>query len=1502
MTSLFLMFTFLAFGQSPNYSNDWQNNTDYFGGYQLLVDDEHHSYAIGVNEVSNNGYLTIKHYDSKGTLVNTLESPNHLGSSTNPIIVNHYIYLISQKAKGFGFDVLRFHRNKKLPEIILSFADFSQGSSAGQLSIENNRLYFNLKKNNLPVLKSCKLDGSDVKTFSALHASNKAFESKFTFKENGDVIFAYGAGDQYGNPQLFVKLLNRNTLSTISSIQQSISSTATFHPGHLIYDNNEVFISGDINDGSPKLRKIHIWKFHFNVSANIIFDQNQVYFKQPSFGGKDFETREMDMVLEGSYLYLSAYCDAGLGASGGSSSQFKEVIEILQVNRSTLATSANEIYSIIENTQWSGYDFRRPLAIGQNSYIFHFYTYHGATSYQAEYQSELNGFDLNITNSQNLTINTSNAVNEDYVSQDLIAKDCYVYSLTNISHGYGHEESIITRHVDQTCLPNPSCFVDAEFVFEQEKLNLTITPDETLNEFTTVQSYSLSMGDGTTYSTQDFAGDAITHEYANPGVYEVCLTVVGVLADGTTCTDVICKTIEIKCYDQGPCRNTFTRRFDHRVNNLSDHSQYCLTDDEEIIVAHGRQLNPFEYQIMVSKLDKSGNLMWSFLYKDPNTIASYNSIGYYEAQDVIELSNSEIVVTGITKVQNGIHINNYVPFFLKLDAHGGFISYRTYDNGAQTNSAIIKEMNISVANQLYLMTSTSNEVIFSEITYDGDVIQQESHEILANQAGISLIDNIVQNNGTTSAEITLLGNKRMLDNSSVPFLMTFNSACNLLNFKEYTSIEPPSTKIINGITYTKQPSLLAKRIITLPNSTHAIIGQSGRMINPNRSSDEYIDGFLYVVDNTLELLPNISHSYQIPVGSSRNQLDFNAVTITPNSILIGGAYGTIGQSVDPPQMPLNIELDLNNPLQIIKSLAFPKVKTGLFLNTKTTSIAVLSDQSILNLGYEKVNTLGGKSVPFLFRTNEVGLSCSYDNTYQIIVHSDELLVSQMNSTSSIGQNVSSTQSSLVRTNMCNLELEDVSCDTKCNSSSCEWFNPVLDFNILKCLGSNANVDNIVTVSITQPSWNYLDEYHIQIDGNEFMEPVSGYFPDIPFQGISEGWHNACVTIVDPTSGCFKTICKDFYYEPYEVVNETHTIPCTFESSIPLFEFNPCEHYPFATDYAIKQSNTNEYFWDTRLVNQDCMTHPLFSGSYEIDLYDENGCNYKKVILTVESTPVSQLNSNDNLIVPCGSSIDLNSHFLNFFQNFPININLPEFFEWKRASNNEIVPNGTIDNIVSGGNFVLTIEDPNNCTRLVYTVTIEVQKTLHQLTKYMNCSENSSCATLTYAEMKNFFQTEYPGCYQYPATNVTETMRVENSTNPADWFVLPPGSNMWACDNDKFTFYDAHSCCIFEVTFRCFNGTEPLKKSNIEGEITMTSAPNPTNSSVEISINVNNWQGEENGSISVVNDKGQIIQQINNHSIYHPLLLNLGQYNSGLYFIIYKIGEVTLTSRIMVVSE
>jgi PKD repeat protein len=99
------------------------------------------------------------------------------------------------------------------------------------------------------------------------------------------------------------------------------------------------------------------------------------------------------------------------------------------------------------------------------------------------------------------------------------------------------------QDVQRNCSPCPiECDVHA--AYNQTIIGKTVSfaDNSHAGSGTTITSWFWDFGDGNNSSLQH-----PTHTYATTGAKTVCLTVTGVNADGTVCTDTYCFVVKIPC-------------------------------------------------------------------------------------------------------------------------------------------------------------------------------------------------------------------------------------------------------------------------------------------------------------------------------------------------------------------------------------------------------------------------------------------------------------------------------------------------------------------------------------------------------------------------------------------------------------------------------------------------------------------------------------------------------------------------------------------------------------------------------------------------------------------------------------------------------------------------------------------------------------------------------------------------------------------------------------------
>ncbi|MCB0397370.1 MAG: PKD domain-containing protein [Flavobacteriales bacterium] len=108
---------------------------------------------------------------------------------------------------------------------------------------------------------------------------------------------------------------------------------------------------------------------------------------------------------------------------------------------------------------------------------------------------------------------------------------------------------------DQICLPvtvkdcgGEPCAVYPRFQFSDSCLTVNFIDFSAAGAGTNITTWFWDFGDGNTSNLQN-----PTHTYAASGTYTVCLTIVGVAADGTECRDQICIDVTVKDCGGEPC-------------------------------------------------------------------------------------------------------------------------------------------------------------------------------------------------------------------------------------------------------------------------------------------------------------------------------------------------------------------------------------------------------------------------------------------------------------------------------------------------------------------------------------------------------------------------------------------------------------------------------------------------------------------------------------------------------------------------------------------------------------------------------------------------------------------------------------------------------------------------------------------------------------------------------------------------------------------------------------
>ena len=95
-----------------------------------------------------------------------------------------------------------------------------------------------------------------------------------------------------------------------------------------------------------------------------------------------------------------------------------------------------------------------------------------------------------------------------------------------------------------------SCNVKASFTYKMiDECTISLIENSSIGTGTTVLSWFWDFGDGNTSNLQ-----SPTHTYASNGTYVVCLTMVGVNADGDLCSDTYCLTVNIEACEVQPCK------------------------------------------------------------------------------------------------------------------------------------------------------------------------------------------------------------------------------------------------------------------------------------------------------------------------------------------------------------------------------------------------------------------------------------------------------------------------------------------------------------------------------------------------------------------------------------------------------------------------------------------------------------------------------------------------------------------------------------------------------------------------------------------------------------------------------------------------------------------------------------------------------------------------------------------------------------------------------------
>jgi PKD repeat protein len=197
-----------------------------------------------------------------------------------------------------------------------------------------------------------------------------------------------------------------------------------------------------------------------------------------------------------------------------------------------------------------------------------------------------NGATVNVKAANNLTASTSGnaipSVPEEVIWSDLVANYSYnnwtqisvVYTPTSsyssiwfhpfwsgaggsgipAPQGNSGQSEMRIDNVSITLLdPASSCPCDITANFtavEGDSCNVQFTDGSSGNCCTNILGYQWDFGDGTTSNTQN-----PNHSYSMPGTYNVCLTTVGLNADGDCCTDEICYDVVVTC-DSCECEVT----------------------------------------------------------------------------------------------------------------------------------------------------------------------------------------------------------------------------------------------------------------------------------------------------------------------------------------------------------------------------------------------------------------------------------------------------------------------------------------------------------------------------------------------------------------------------------------------------------------------------------------------------------------------------------------------------------------------------------------------------------------------------------------------------------------------------------------------------------------------------------------------------------------------------------------------------------------------------------
>jgi PKD repeat protein len=102
---------------------------------------------------------------------------------------------------------------------------------------------------------------------------------------------------------------------------------------------------------------------------------------------------------------------------------------------------------------------------------------------------------------------------------------------------------VVCTTVTANCQPCPQdCEVFAGFNQSITGKTVSFADNSNAGSGTTITGWFWTFGDGTSSTNQN-----PVHTYAATGDYVVCLTVTGVTADGTTCTDTYCYVVVVPC-------------------------------------------------------------------------------------------------------------------------------------------------------------------------------------------------------------------------------------------------------------------------------------------------------------------------------------------------------------------------------------------------------------------------------------------------------------------------------------------------------------------------------------------------------------------------------------------------------------------------------------------------------------------------------------------------------------------------------------------------------------------------------------------------------------------------------------------------------------------------------------------------------------------------------------------------------------------------------------------